>query len=97
MWAKPEHLERALELAARDYRIELVEEDLSDGADAYRWIASYPDVEGCHGCGDTREEAVRDLVWASIEMFGIWLEYGPVDPPPLSKGPAVVSVSVSHA
>jgi len=96
MWAKPEHLDRALDLAARGYRIELIEEDLTNGADAYRWIASYPDLNGCHGCGDTREEAVRDLVWASIEVIGVLLEYGESVPDP-TPGPAVVSMSGHYA
>ena len=73
----------AIDLAFREYPIRL------DHYPDDSWAALYPDLPGCIGGGDTREDALRDLVFASLDYIQFMLDTG-LDVPAPGKGPEVV-------
>lgn len=50
---------QAQELAKQPYQIDLEEDKLSDGSRC--WLATHPEFTGCHGAGDSPEEAIKEL------------------------------------
>lgn len=50
---------QAQELAKQPYQVDLEEDELSDGSRC--WLATHPEFSGCHGSGDSPEEAIKYL------------------------------------
>ena len=71
---------KAEELAARPYTLTVVLDLTTDGDRIY--LASSPELEGCMGQGDTRENAIMDLEKARGDYIQSLLEDGLSVPAP---------------
>ena len=77
-------LEQATKLAARNYKLTVFEDRLSNGQIIY--MAKNPELKGCMAQGTTIEEAIKNLDEARIDYIYDSLEDGTEvpDPAPLA-------------
>ncbi|MBA3870370.1 MAG: type II toxin-antitoxin system HicB family antitoxin [Anaerolineae bacterium] len=76
-------LERAKQLASRNYSITIESDVLSDGKPVF--IARNPELEGCKSQGHTPDEAKTNLDLARIDYIYSLLEDGITPPEPIAS------------
>lgn len=69
-----EQLDRAEQLASRNYNTVVERDTLTDGSPVY--LASNPELPGCMSQGATSEEAVKNLRNARVDYIYMLLEDG---------------------
>jgi len=64
--------QKAETLAERPYFVKIVQDETTEGGKV--WVASNPELEGCFGQGETKEEAEINLTEARIDFIQSLLE-----------------------